>query len=403
MKRTSLLLALGATIATVALWPRPAAACGGFFCNGNGATQTPVVQAAERVLFEQRGDGTVRAYVQIGYQQNAPVGFSWLVPVMGTPELGVADAATFDQLDAASSPQFRFINSTSALGSGTSSSSGSCGADASSRDFIPEPPSATPMDNGVQVFEESRVGDYTTSILQGEDGAAIRGWLTANGYDIPAEAEPVLDHYTFTGHRFAAFRYDPLSQTSGALPPIVITYPGTKPCVPIKITAIASVPVLDVMVMTFGRGRAVPDGEYLEIVPDYADVQQDFTTVTQTTYYDEVDEAVSAAGGHGWVVEHASSTHMLEGLTDPEAIALVERNRYVTRFYTRLSQDFMDVDPEFTFTEDYADVNRLHVIDPTQTTARVESRSSDLSYAAGAPFGLALLTLGVRRFRRRRK
>jgi len=111
MIRASIGVGALAAIVAIAFWPEPAAACGGFMCNGGGvAGPTPVVQAGERVMFEQRPDGRIRAYVQIRYQQGAPVGFSWLVPVMGIPELGIADAATFDQLDNASSPQFRFVN-----------------------------------------------------------------------------------------------------------------------------------------------------------------------------------------------------------------------------------------------------------------------------------------------------
>nr|NIS31249.1 DUF2330 domain-containing protein [Actinomycetota bacterium] len=341
-----------AAIVAIALWPEPAAACGGFVCNGGGtAGPTPVVQAGERVMFEERDDGTIRAYVQIRYQQGAPVGFSWLVPVMGLPELGVADAATFDQLDNASSPQFRFVNNTGGFAGGGSGGVG-CGAASgdAARSAGEGVPDGASMDaDGVRVWNESRVGDYTTAIIGGESGDAVREWLLSNGYDIPERASEIIDHYVYTGHRFAAFRYDPLDASDGTLPPITITYAGTKPCVPIKITAIASVPVLDVMVLAFGDGRATPDpdGEYVEIVPDYQSITTDFTTPTQTTYWDQVDQAVDLAGGHGWVVEHASSTTMLEGLTDPEAVALASNNAYVTRFYTRLTPDQMDVDPEF--------------------------------------------------------
>ena len=409
MIRKSIWVGLLMAIGTVALWPEPAAACGGFMCDGGGvAGPTPVVQAGERVLFEKRQDGTIRAYVQIRYQQGASVGFSWLVPVMGVPELGVADEATFDQLDAASAPQFRFVNSSGSFSgsSGGGGGGGGCGA-ADGGDFATAERGASEpdtMDDGVQVWNESRVGDYTTAIIAGDDGDAVREWLIAHDYDIPDRASEIIDHYVYTGHRFAAFRYDPLDGVGGSLPPITITYTGTKPCVPIKITAIASVPVLDVMVMTFGEGRAIPDGEYLEVVPDYANIVPAFSTATQTTYYDEVDTAVMAAGGHGWVVEHASSTHMLEGLTDPEAVSLASNNRYVTRFYTRIPQEFMDVDPEFVFTPEHADVNRLHVIDPSALTASAETASSSAPLRfAGVPFGLAGLGLLVRRIRRRQR
>ena len=405
MIRTSIGVGVLAAIAAIAFWPEPAAACGGFLCDGGGvAGPTPVVQAGERVMFEQRPDGTIRAYVQIRYQQGAPVGFSWLVPVMGLPELGVADPATFDQLDNASSPQFRFVNGTTGFSGGGGGGCGVSSSDAARGGAFGVPDSAED-ERGVRVWNESRVGDYTTAVIGGESGDAVRAWLLDNGYDIPERASEIIDHYVYTGHRFAAFRYDPLDASDGTLPPITITYAGTKPCVPIKITAIASVPVLDIMVLAFADGRVRPDpeGDYVEVVPDYQNIQTDFTTPTQTTYWEEVDAAVFDVGGHGWVVEHASSTTMLEGLTDPEAIALASNNAYVTRFYTRMPPEFMDVDPEFVFTGDYADVNRLQVIDlnPMTASASTGSSASGLRFA-GAPFGFAGLALLVRRFRRRR-
>lgn len=328
---------------------------------------------------------------------------------MGVPELGVADPATFDQLDNASSPQFRFVNGTTGFGGGGGGGAG-CGAvagDAARGAEFGDSPDGAPADDGVQVWNESRVGDYTTAIIAGESGDAVRAWLLDNGYDIPERASEIIDHYVYTNHRFAAFRYDPLEASGGTLPPITITYAGTKPCVPIKITAIASVPVLDIMVLAFGEGRTRPDpaGDYVEIVPDYQNIRTDFTTPTQTTYWDEVDAAVMDAGGHGWVIEHASSTEMLEGLTDPEAIALARNNAYVTRFYTRMPPAFMDVDPEFVFTGDYADVNRLHAIDlnPMTASASTGSSRSGLAFAGAAPVGLASLVLLGRRFRRRRR
>src|SRR5688572_17866542 len=58
-----------------------ALACGGFFCS-----QTPVLQTAERVIFEIDGD-QITAYVQLQYQGNDP-NFAWIVPVparLGAP------------------------------------------------------------------------------------------------------------------------------------------------------------------------------------------------------------------------------------------------------------------------------------------------------------------------------
>ncbi len=399
------LVAGAATAIALVSNPTPAAACGGFFCNGGGAS--PVVQAAERVIFEQMGDGMVRASVHIQYNQQGgvPIGFSWVVPVMDVPEIGVADPQTFNELDAATAPQFRFVSANRGVSSGGGGVGFACGASDALASGAPE----SADDGGVTVWDESRVGDYETAVISADSAEEILRWLEENEYDIPSSAEDTLEHYVFTNHVFAAFRYNPIGPGSGNLQPITLTYRGEKPCVPLRITAIASVPVLDVMVLTFGGGRARPEGEFVEVTPDYSAVRQDFAMPNGTTYMDEVDEAIAEAGGYGWVVEHASGTADLFNLADPDAVSIAERNPYVTRFYTRLPPERMDIDPEFLFTSEEADVNRLHVIDLTNA-----NRSPDVSAAreaesdsrfASAPivgfFGLTGLTLFARRRRRR--
>jgi len=394
---------MGVTLgATLALVPGHASACGGFFCNGGGGTgPTPVVQAAERVIFEKRPDGTVRTYVQIRYdQQNgAPIGFSWIIPVTAVPEVGIADVATFDELDQATNPQFRFINN----GVPASSSGGGgigCGAsmDASARGSAETPV----MDvEGVTVWETSRVGDYDTATISGDRAEDLLEWLRINGYDIPTEATAIVGEYVAEGHLFVAFKYAPIMPGSGTLDPIVLTYPGDKPCVPIRITAIASAPVLDVMVLAFGDRRAAPDGAYMSTEPDYDAVRPDFSMGNGTTYAVEVLRAIDAAGGNAFVTEAAMPTAQLTGLNDVEAMALAGRSAYVTRFYTRFTPETMTVDPEFVFPGG-ADVARMHVIDITPRTASAAGASSPLRYAAGPGVLLtAALVLAYRRSRRR--
>ena len=397
------LLALGVWIAA----PSPAEACGGFFCDGGGGPTgpTPVVQAAERVIFEQRSDGTVRAYVQIRYDQQAPVGFSWIIPVLAVPEVGIADAATFDELDTATSPQFRFINRAMPSFSGGGGGGGGCGmGDASPArggesgtigldDAMDVP--------GVMVWETSRVGSYETATLEGDTSEALLLWLERNGYDIPATAADLIDDYVAEGHLFVAFKYDPLDVGSGTLDPIVLTYTGVKPCVPIRITAIASTPVLDVMILAFGPQRAHPEAGFMLTEPDYDAIRPDSTMPTNTTYQDEVDRAMTDAGGRAFVTELAAPTDTLAGLTDLEALALASRNPYVTRFYTRLTPEAMTLDPEFVFPGG-EDVSRLHVIDITPPSmSAAGSAASPLRWATfPAILGLAGLTLVVRRRRR---
>jgi hypothetical protein len=386
--------------------PTTAEACGGFFCNGGGGGggPQPVVQAAERVIFEKHDDGTIRAYVQIRYDGIAPVGFSWIIPVLGIPEVGIGEAATFDQLDGATNPQFRFINRAATGFSGGGGSGMACGASDASGSRAAPGSGFDSMDvEGVTIWDSSRVGDYETATLSGESAEQILDWLTANGYDIPAEAGPLLEDYVTEGHLFVSFKYAPVGVGTGTLDPVVLTYRGEKPCVPLRITALASTPILDIMVLAFGPARAVPDGTYNSTEPDFDSVRQDFSITNGTTYGVEVARSISDAGGQAFVTEYAAPSDTLAGaVTDVEAQAILDRNPYVTRFYTRMAPEDMTADPEFIFPGG-EDVPRFHVIDITPVTADASSSISELRYAAAPGLLLAAgIALVVRRRRRRR-
>jgi len=401
------LLALSGVLAAAgwAVVPTTAEACGGFFCNGGGGGTgpQPVVQAAERVIFEKHEDGTIRAYVQIRYDGNAPVGFSWIIPVLGLPEVSIAEASTFDQLDGQTNPQFRFINRAAASRGGGGGSGGAClaSADEGARSSFGAPSDSAMDVEGVTVWDETRVGDYETATLSGDTADQLLDWLVANEYDIPPEAGGLIEDYVVEGHLFVAFKYSPVGIGTGTLDPVVLTYTGEKPCVPLRITAIASTPILDVMVMAFGPARAMPEGVYASTEPDYDAIRQDFSMANQTTYAVEVARAISDAGGRAFVTEYAAPTETIAGaLTDVEAQAIVDRNAYVTRFYTRMAPEDMTVDPEFDFPGG-EDVPRFHVIDITPVSADTSSTISGLRYAA-TPGILALVGIGLFIRRRRR-
>jgi len=400
----------------VTLAPSQANACGGFVCNNpNGGGPTPVVQAGERVIFEKRADGRIRAYVQIRYNQpgGPPIGFSWIVPVMNIPEIGIANAGMFDILDNATAPQFRFLTQQGPVsgGGGGGGCSDSSGADFS-RGGAPGAFNETADASGVMVWGQERVGDYETAIIGSEDPMVLIEWLTERDYDIPEGAEDLIGDYVEEGHVFAAFRYAPLGEGTGTLTPITLTMQADKPCVPIRITAIASTPILDVMVMALGDVRAAPYGPYVEAMPDYEAIRQDFSSPTQTTYQIEVDRAIGAAGDHAWVVEHASQTRDVLSLIPNdsstgaapgllEAQSLLARNRYLTRFYTRYRPETMTIDPEFVF-DGGSDVSNFHVIDLTDTEfAQNDATGDSAIQIASVP--TVVITVGLALLWRRRK
>ncbi len=395
----TLSLLAGSIGATILAGPAAAPACGGFFCSG----QQPVVQAAERVVFEKRADGHVRTWVQIQFQ-GPPIGFSWVIPVMAVPTaISTANAQTFNQLDQATAPQFNFSNGFSTSGSG---GGGGCGGSAS-RGASPTSFAAggTRTTSDVTVWSTGRVGSYETAVLEATDAAPMFDWLSANNYTIPDAARPIVQEYVNERQKFVAFRYAPLGFDAGVLDPVMIEYVGDTPCVPVRITAIASTPILDVMILAFGPERAWPRTGYRLVTPDYALVQPDFTTQSFTTYPDQVIQAVVAAGGRAVVTEYADTTAAFAAtlggasLSDDEAERMVRDHRFVTRFYTRLTPEAMTEDPMFVFLPG-APVQNVHNIDIR--TASRQGGASDVAQAAVPLFLLAGGWFGLRSIRRRR-
>ncbi len=89
-------------------------------------------------------------------------------------------------------------------------------------------------------------------------------------------------------------------------------------------------------------------------------------------------------------------------MTDVEAQAILDRNAYVTRFYTRMAPEDMTVDPEFVFPGG-EDVPRFHVVDITPRSADARSTLSGLRFAGGPGIVIAAgLALFIRRRRRQR-
>ncbi len=96
-----LALTAGALLVSV-LAPRPAAACGGFFCSA--IQLVPVEQNAERILFEINDDDTITTIVEIRYVGD-PDEFSWVVPVPADEvDLAVTPIETLVMLDDATAP-----------------------------------------------------------------------------------------------------------------------------------------------------------------------------------------------------------------------------------------------------------------------------------------------------------
>jgi uncharacterized protein (TIGR03382 family) len=282
---------LGALLTAGLTLPRPAAACGGFFCS----QQQPVVQLGERIIFISLGDGRTTAVVQIQYSGPSER-FSWVVPVPGVPEVGVSSNMLFTRLQQATDPQWTLADTVEGRCAAPpqSSDASAGGADAGS--------------GGVTIIDSGAVGPYDYQVIQLDAAlpnpadVAVR-WLGDNGYDVGGTAPELLGGYLSAGMNLLAFRLQK-DRGTGDIRPVTMTYRSALPMIPIKLTAVATAPDLGVATWIAGPARAVPTNyrtvEVNEARIDW--VNRGFN------YLSLLGAAVDEAGGQAMVTEYAQPT-----------------------------------------------------------------------------------------------
>lgn len=313
MSRNPLILTAGAALAlTLIAQPKPALACGGFFCSATA----PVNQAAERIIFAKNDDDTVTAVVQIQYQGPSE-SFAWVLPVPGVPDVEVSSDLAFTRLQLASNPQYNLSNViegecldgdngfTVPTGSVSVDGAGGAGGTGGA---------------GVTVLAQGNVGPYDYVVIQ-PDGAfeqagdVMVAWLTNEGYDVvppggdPASISALLGSYLEGGMNLIAFRLTK-GNDQGTIRPIRITYASDQPMIPIRPTAVAANDDMGVMVWVLGQSRAVPVN-YRSLELNEALI--DWTTAG-SNYNQVVIAAANEAGGQGFVTERAGPSDAYAGV-----------------------------------------------------------------------------------------
>ncbi len=261
MKRSILpLLALAASL------PAHAYACGGCFSPPAPQIDQTVVQNAERVLFMQDpATQLTTVWVEVRYSGLAK-DFGWVLPVPKLPTIGVGNTAVLDALDAQMA--MRYAVTTSAAENcrdpyegcveghqaypSEGAADASAGADESS-----DAGGTKGGGGGVQILAQGTTGPYDYVVVKSTDAQTLYSWLTGHGYALPGKAKPIIQSHIDQGNVFVAVH---LTNGAGvdAIKPITMQMQGADPCVPLRLTSIASADELNVLVTIAGPGRAVP-------------------------------------------------------------------------------------------------------------------------------------------------
>jgi hypothetical protein len=330
-----LLLVLGLLL--IAVVPG-VSACGGLFCQN-----TPVDQQAERIIFSVNDDNTITAYVQINYTGSAP-DFSWVVPVPSVPKVDVAEIASFDELSNLTAPV-----------------------------FIPPlmPPCAPIMmpmaasadgvvqEGNVQVLASGTAGPYAYDVVTSPDPNELITWLRKNNYRITEPMEPLVKVYTDESMVFLAMKLQP-NQGVQDIQPVVMTYESKQPMIPLRLTAVAANPNMNVITWIFGDKQAFPTNYAHPSIAD-SNVRYSFASPDGTNYLQLVDQTVDLYHGRAFITEYAQPTSALTGAPNDTLVKkLFNSYAYVTRFFGRISPEEMTVDPDFKLIEGGQNISNVH-------------------------------------------
>jgi hypothetical protein len=326
---------LAIVLAALAFAPG-AAACGGLFCQN-----IPVDQQAERIIFTVNTDGTISAYVQINYTGSAP-DFSWVVPVPSTPKVDVAEKASFDELSNLTNPIFMPplmppcapIPMMAAAGNG-------------------------PDENGVTVLASGIAGPYAYDVVTSPQGNELITWLRRNNYRVTEAMEPLIKVYVDEGKVFLAMKLRP-DKGAQDIQPVKMTYIGREPMIPLRLTAVAANPNMNVLTWIFADSQAVSSNYAHPTILD-ENLRGTFFTPGGTNYIQLVDQTVALYQQRAFITEYAKPTaELAKAASDPLVKHLATDYPYVTRFFGRISPEQMTVDPEFKFADDLPDVSNVH-------------------------------------------
>lgn len=325
MKRLCLILSTIILFGIVGI----ASACGGFFC-----TNTPIDQSAERIIFTINDDNTISAIVGINYEGQAE-DFSWVVPVPSPPDLDVAPTNALDVLQDVTNPQFDLppnycagvIWSFMGFGGG-----------------------------GGGYLEQGNVGPYDYATISSDDPAELINWLRDNGYQVTEDMEPIIAEYVIEGMYFLAMKLSNEAEV-GDIQPVKMTYQSDKPVIPIRLTAVAALENMPVLVWIFADQPYSPEN-YVHAQVNFADfrspsqLREPFTVWdTGFDYMTERNRIQAEHDGKAFITEYAMpSADLLElGMVseEPYLMDLIESYSFVTRLRAQLSPDQMTLDPSF--------------------------------------------------------
>jgi hypothetical protein len=157
---------------------------------------------------------------------------------------------------------------------------------------------------GLGAYHETVVGPYDIVHVAGGDPMAMTSWLVSNGYEIPVEAQPVIDAYAARGMGFVIARLRP-STGVDLMQPIRVRMPGLGLTLPLQMVGIGAGTTIDLELFVLAEGR-MEAANFGNAEIDRAALAYDYDA--QTFNYEMLAENALFSGtgpGTNWVTDAA--------------------------------------------------------------------------------------------------
>jgi len=252
MRLSSFARIVGAAVlgsAAVSTWSSDAHACGGCF---HPPTENGDVITDHRMIFRVSQTATT-LYDEIQYS-GSPQGFAWVLPIHGPVTVGLSSDRVFAVLDRLTSVTIEPPELPPCPVANCNCPVDHAGGEDAGVGFFAD---ASAADSGVNVISQQVVGPYETVQLQSTSPTALSDWLTANGYSIPADVQPVVTAYVNEGFDFLAMKLAP-GQGVQAMRPVRVTFQGAALSLPLRMVAAGTGATVGITLWVLGDGTYEP-------------------------------------------------------------------------------------------------------------------------------------------------
>jgi hypothetical protein len=305
---------------------REARACGGGLVSRQGT-----LGASAQRIFLAAGPTSTEVVTQVIVPASTD-DYGVLIPLPAKPEIdpNPISAEALDALDRSTSP--RVIKEDDG-GGGIGCV---CGGAADKAGGAPR--------GGVMAADPVQVGPVTAVSLTADTGEALNGWLTDNGFALPAGARPLIDEYAGPGKYLVAIkRSKEASPGSPSSVGVHFTVPGDARALPLRFAGLGAAPEV---AFTLFIVAAQPSGPQLPFEGLTIDKLDRAVAGTQG-YRAAVKKAVADRRGQALVIENVQDVDAI-GPPSLRGLAVKVGGEVITRLSTVVASSALTQDVALT-------------------------------------------------------